>query len=421
MCIMPRRPARPAIGSRRWPPPSPRVRELIRAGAQLALAAPAEWLEEIDEATLKGSTAVVAGDPVLVAATRRTNRDNLLHWATANVRAPGEPVEPNLGKEPLAIARDLVRRGVGEAALDAYRTGQNAAWIRWMSIAFGLTSDPDELRELLDVTARSIAAFIDETIAAIGALIAAERAELTRGTHAERREVVALVVDGAPITEAVASRRLGYPLDDVHRAAVVWSDDPELSAASLESVANAFADAIGAERPLSVVATAASLWVWARSGEEPDLRRFGPAARAERAVRIAMGSPGQGMDGFRRSHLEALEAQRMVARIGSSQPIVSFEEVRLVSLATNDVEGAEQFVRNVLGDLESAEPLLRTSLLTFLREGCNAMATSKRLKTHRNTLLRRIARAEELLPRPLADSRIEVAVALEILRWRAGP
>ena len=45
---MPKRNTRP---SERWPAPSPRVKELIRKGAQLAISAPPEWLDEVDDAT----------------------------------------------------------------------------------------------------------------------------------------------------------------------------------------------------------------------------------------------------------------------------------------------------------------------------------------------------------------------------------
>jgi DNA-binding PucR family transcriptional regulator len=113
------------------------------------------------------------------------NRANLLHWAAANIRDPGAPVPANLGPEPLGIARDLVRRGLDDAALQTYRIGQNVAWRFWMEIAFGLTSDPQELHELLDVSSHSITSFIDATIAGSSAQIQLEREELTRGTHAE--------------------------------------------------------------------------------------------------------------------------------------------------------------------------------------------------------------------------------------------
>ncbi|MDT5029530.1 MAG: hypothetical protein QOE61_6001, partial [Micromonosporaceae bacterium] len=100
-----------------WPSPSERTRELMRRGAEIVLNFRAEWLEELQEATLSADTTrAVATDPVLRAANLRTNRSNLLHWAAANVREPGEPVPANLGTEPLGIARDMVRRGLDDSA-----------------------------------------------------------------------------------------------------------------------------------------------------------------------------------------------------------------------------------------------------------------------------------------------------------------
>jgi DNA-binding PucR family transcriptional regulator len=57
-------------------------------------------------------------------------------------------------------------------------------------------------------------------------------------------------------------------------------------------------------------------------------------------------------------------------------------------------------------------------VLVYVREQSNASRAAKRLYTHRNSLLRRLARAEQLLPRPLSENSVEVAVALEVLRWR---
>ncbi|MCE9573314.1 MAG: PucR family transcriptional regulator [Deltaproteobacteria bacterium] len=402
-----------------WPPPSPRVRDLIRRGAEMALRAPPEWLAEVDNATLDTDyMKAVADDPVLAAATRRSNRDNLLHWAAANARDPGAPVPANVGAEPIAIARELVRRGATQSSLDAYRTGQNAAWLRWMSLAFALTSDVDELRELLDVSARSIANFVDATIAAISAQMLVERDELTRGTHAERREVVALVLDGAPITTKSAAQRLGYDLDQTHHAAIVWSDAPSSDMTLLERAADAVADAIGSQRRLTVIASAATLWLWVPRGAEPDLDQLRVATRALAHVRIAIGSRGRGVEGFRRSHFDALSTQRMLARVGSAHRIASFAEVQLVALVTQDPEAAAQFVADTLGELATAPVELRDTVRTFLAEGCNASRAAEVLHTHRNTLLRRLARAEDLLPRGLDGNRIHVAVALDVLRWQ---
>ena|SRR5690242_19966657 len=180
-----------------WQHPSERTCDLLRQGAEIALNSLQEWLDEIDEATLAAVTMrAVAQDPALRAATRRINRAHLTFWASETVRDPGAPVPAYTGPDSLSHARDLVRRGLDESALDSYRVGQNAAWRRWMQTAFTLTSDPDELRELLDVSARSVSGFLDATIVDIAARMAAEREELTHGTHAERREIVTLLVEG---------------------------------------------------------------------------------------------------------------------------------------------------------------------------------------------------------------------------------
>jgi DNA-binding PucR family transcriptional regulator len=123
------------------------------------------------------------------------------------------------------------------------------------------------------------------------------------------------------------------------------------------------------------------------------------------------------VEGFRRSHFDALAAQRMLARLGSSERFVSFDTVRLVALVTQDAASARTFVNQTLGELGTASAKLRDALRVFLRDGSNASRAAELLRTHRNTLLRRLTRAEELLPRPLGGQRLDVAVALEVLRW----
>jgi DNA-binding PucR family transcriptional regulator len=398
-----------------WPAPPPRIRELIRQGAQVALNAPEDWLRELDAATLSGGNrARVADDPVLAAATRRTNRSNLLFWAAANVREPGKRVPANLGDAPLAVARDLVRRGLDESALDAYRTGEVMALRLWMQICFSLTTDSRELRELVDVSCRSISAFVDDTVDAISAQVARERSQLTSGTHAERRETVTLLLEGAPIPRGRAEQRLGYRLTGEHTAAIVWSDDASPDLGELDRTAEAIGAAAGDPRPLTVLATAATRWVWVHG--RPDLA--GLDLRVVPAVRVATGPAASGIDGFRRSHLDALTVQRMLARLDSPQQLATHEEVELVALLTREPERAEQFVRRTLGELETAPAEITESVRAYLAAECNASRAAARLYTHRNTLLRRLARADQLLPRPLAENVVHVAAALEVLRWR---
>lgn len=403
-----------------WERPPERIRELIRQGAQVVISRQAEWLDELDRATLAADKSV-ADDPVLAGAIRRTNRANVLHWATANVRNPGLPVSPNLGQEPIAIARDMVRRGLDQSVLNIYRVGQNVAWRRWMDIAFELTNDPTELHDLLYVTSLSISSFIDETIAGGMAQMRLERDELTRGTHAERREVVALILDGAPISRQRAESRLGYGLNHFHTAAVVWSEEAEPDVAALERGAEALARSAGSNRPLSVIASAASRWVWVPGTSGPDVESVDHELAALPGVRIAIGPTAKGIEGFRLSHLDALTTQRMLARLHSAQRVASFNDVALVALITQDPDGADQFIKHTLGDFESAGAEIKHTVWTFINEQCNASRAAARLYTHRNTLLRRIARAQQLLPAPLEQTSVHVAVALETLHWRGEP
>lgn len=392
----------------------------MQAGVQQILDAPDAVLDdlirEIDVATLTGQDPALAEDPALIAAMRRSNRANFVFWAESIRRDPGARVPPNPGPEPRVIARDLTRRGLDDGVLQAWRGGQNAAWRRWMGIAFGLTHDPEELAELLDYSARSIFGYVDATIAAVSAQMRAEREQLTRGTQRERLETVTLLIEGAPVRRAIAETRLGYSLDRSHLAAVVWSDQAEPDVAALDQTTETLAAAVGARRPLTVTASVGARWVWVPSDDYPDPRALHSVLEDHDHVFVALGSPARGMDGFRRSHLEALATQRLLMR-ASRVRLARWGSVQLVALVSNDEPGAREFLRRTLGDLADGDPELRETLRIYLREQSNAPRTAKVLFTHRNTVLTRIARAERLLPKPLTHNSLEVAVALELAAW----
>ncbi|MEB3067596.1 PucR family transcriptional regulator [[Mycobacterium] vasticus] len=405
-----------------WARPSKRVRELIQQGARSVIDTRPWWFAGARQDMLSSSEylGVIANDPVAVEAVDRSNRSNQIHWAAANISHPGEPVPPNLGTEALAIARYLVRLGIDEAAVvDMYRLAQNATVRAWMQIVFSLTSDPDEMRELFDVSERSITSFLGATVSGIHRQMAIERNELVRGTHAERRQIVALILDAAPIPLEHAQDQLGYQLEQEHTAAVIWGDESATDQSDLAQAAEMLIQGQHGQPALSVLASAATRWIWLSGPTGPELdarslRRIPPG------VRIALGPTTAGIEGFRTSHLDAITTQRMMARLGSTQQVARFSEVELVSLINAEPEQADRFITHTLGDFEFASTELHRTVLTFVREQCNAARASARLFTHRNTLLRRLSRANELLPQPLDGSSVHVAVALEALAWRGA-
>lgn len=407
--------------TRFWEPPSDRVAELIRIGVARILEHPGELFEALDTAVLDAARDVMASDPGLGDALRASSRANLGHWATANLRDPGLPVVPSLGPENVGVARDIVRRGFDETILTSYRAGQNVTWQHWMGIAFDLTDDLGELRELLDVTSRSIFAFVDDTLDDITALIETERAQLVDGTHLARLEVVNLVLEGAPITSRRASERLRYELGARHTAAIAWSEHPDLVPGSLDLAAEALARACGGGRPFTVVASQSSLWIWVPGAREPDLDVLAAALSPLPDVRLAVGSTAGGMEGFRRGHLDAVATLRLLHGSPAGTRLASYEEVQVVALATQDRERSAAFVVRALGDLATANPELQETLRVYLREQWSATRAARVLFTHRNTVLNRLARAQELLPGPLDHRAVQVALALEIIHWLGPP
>lgn len=407
---------RPANGP--WPAPTPRVCELLRRGAEHVLNAPADWLEAIDLAGLSHhSMKALAEDPVLISASRRAARFSLIHWARANIERPGEPVPPYMPADELNVARELLRLGKTELLFHGARAAQATAWQQWMGIAFELTSDRDELRSLLEVSARSIDEYIGAGMDILSAFLRSEREAQQGDSHVERRELVTAIIEGGEVRVAQASRQLGYGLEQPHHAAVIWSEEGDGRLVDLEAAASALVRANGGGQSLCVIANAATLWVWIAGYSPIEQGLLQAAIRNLPAVRIAIGSAGQGVEGFRRAHLDALTTQRVLGRLQSPAQVVSFDDIRLVSLMTRDPKANQRFVAHTLGQLATAPAQLRRSLLTFLACGSNASQAAQRLHTHRNTLLRRLARAEELLPRPLEENRVHVAAALEALSW----
>lgn len=397
--------------SSEWPQVSPPVRTLIRQAAEQVLNPPEQWIKAMHDAALGGvRMAAVADDPVLADGARRTNLANIMHWAASNVSRPGERVSVNMTPEILDSARDLVRRGLDESSLDSFRTAQSVAWRLWMELCFAVTDDPALLHELLMVTSLSISTFLDDTVAAMSRRMADERAELARGTHAQRRTTVALLLEGAPIPIERAETQLGYRLSGPHTAAVLWDDDTD-AATDLESAASDLSRLAG--RPgLTVVASASSWWMWLPCEVQADALEDHPT------IRVALGRSGSGVEGFRRSHFQALTAQRVLSRPVHRRRIVGFDEIRLISLLDTDRPLVDDYVADVLGDLRTASAELRSTVRTWIGLQCNTARTAEELYTHRNTIIRRLARAEDLLPRPLRENLLDVAVCLEVLEWQ---
>ncbi len=400
---------------RGWDPPPPELADLLKQVVGLMLDEAEELLAAIDEASFEVNRELLDLAPGLTDPLRAAGRSNVMVWAMANLRKPGQPVPANLSPENLDFARDVVRHGFDETILSGFRTGQNLALQAITDAVFRITDEPAALHELLTLASRSVFAYVEDTLEGITATIRAERAQLRDAASAARAEAVALILEGAPISERRATQLLGYEVGRLHTAVIVWAEDAAAAAdGALERATNDLARAAGAARPLTLPVGPTTVWAWF-SGAAASLagsRHDGSEGPA--GVRTAVGRPGAGLAGFRRSHQEAAATQRLARRLPLRSHLVSYDEVEVVALASTQEDQAREFVSRTLGPLVSAAPEIRETLRTYLRQECNLTRTAHVEFAHRNTVATRLERARDLLPRPLTDHTLEVSLALEI-------
>jgi DNA-binding PucR family transcriptional regulator len=381
-----------------------------------------EVIAETDQA-ITGTMPALATDPTIAAETSASTRANVRRYLAAARRAE-DPPPPDVPPEALDVARTLVRRGIETDAIhQAYRRGQQTVWRRWVRVAEEVTTSQHELAAVIDLSMDLLFTYVDAVLGRVIAEMQREREAVLGGALARRAETIRLILDGAPLDAATASRRLGYDLERRHTAAVLWSEPADTPAGSLEETAVALARAAGARRPLTLASGTTTVWAWISSDGVLRTDGLGDAlAPVDPAVRVALGPTRPGINGFRVSHEAALTVQGLLAGNPEAGRLATYDELEITALAAQDRQRAADFVAGTLGPLAddtAAAARLRETLRVYLDEADNAPRAAARLHTHRNTVLQRVARAAHLLGYQPSERRLALQLALE-LRRRLG-
>ena len=363
-------------------------------------------------------------------------RVGTLHSVRANLglmmtmlREGADPSTAVPPPEALAYARDYVRRGLSFELLQrAYRTAQAEVSRMWLEHLRLATADRDSFAESVGFFNDWLFAWIEALERQLTEVYMRERERWVRGSAAARAEHVRAILDGAREDAGDASKRLAYELGRHHLAYLIWRDDDAGEAGDghgvfpdMERLAIIVAEAVEARGQLTIplggqLACWAGLWDAA-----PALEHL--AARLDTApghpLRVAIGLPGHGMEGFRRSHREALLARRAADVLGyGDRRCVRFADCALDALLIGDLDEARRFVERELGELaQDGDPTRRIvmTLLAFLDEGASFVRAARRLGVHENTVAYRVRRAEELLGHRVAERRLELHVALRLM------
>ncbi|MBB2890980.1 helix-turn-helix domain-containing protein [Flexivirga oryzae] len=395
-----------------WPAPSTGATDVIRSVSQQLLAEAEGFAAAVIAPALnaQNDTALLA-DGSLTNEDRQISHSDLVQWLTANIQHPGHRVELYFSTRTTDYIRDLTSRGIAPDFAEGWRVGLAISWRRWLRECLAQCSDPALLEEILDIIAQSMAQYaIDWMVAAREASVA----DAMANADSDAVAMIQLIANGASVPQDFAEGRLNYRLARWHQALVLWTDDPA-QVEALEAAVAAVRDTTAGQRALVARASTTSRWIWLSGPSGPDLNPVEKALAAAEPVQSTVGRPGHGLEGFRSSHQDALAAQAMIIRLGSARRFTEYAEVELIDTLTRDRATAQRFVTNTLGPLAEADAELREALLTYVQCGFNTTRAAATLYAHRNTVERRVSRANKLSAVKVEDNPTHVAAALLVL------
>ncbi|HVD39642.1 MAG TPA: helix-turn-helix domain-containing protein [Solirubrobacterales bacterium] len=315
------------------------------------------------------------------------------------VRAP--PVPPAL----LSQARLAARNGVPlDTVLRRYMAGQ--------AILLDFLVEQVQREEALAAAGlRRLLALSSSALDHLLASVSDEyrREEETRGDHsAERR--LAVRVERLLAGEPLGTGEVDYDFDAHHVAVVGHGPDASVTIRTLPAALDC--------RLLHVTRGDGVTWAWLGTR-----RRLDPAGIMRRLVSIhgssavAIGEPGSGVSGWRRSHRQA-EAARLVLHHRQEGPVRYAEVALLASMLQDDL------LRSSLYELY-LEPLalerdggaaFRATLRAYFEADRNISSAASALKVDRRTVANRLRAIEGKLPRPLGSALPDIEAALNLER-----
>jgi DNA-binding PucR family transcriptional regulator len=342
------------------------------------------------------------------------------------LRSGADPsTAPSLGDATLAYAQDGAQQGIPLTIfMRSYRLAHAATSRHFNGILARYATNADELNLATELGSSWMFAYVDTALCLVEDVYVTERDRWLRSAAASRAETIGTILSGQPIDIDVATRRLRHEVGRVHVAAIAWLDTHEegrSTLALLEAAIRDIAAAIGCQRPLIHPLGILSVAAWISTHSDVpakvlDELRFRTATAP--GVRVAIGEPARGIAGFRASHIEALEAQR-IARMAHRPEgsITRYNDIAVRALASADLEQARAFVARELGPLAARDENTRrlaATVRTYLDENGSRGRTAKRLTVHENTVAYRLRQAEELLGRSVEKRTLELRLALAL-------
>lgn len=298
-------------------------------------------------------------------------------------------------------------------------TGQEFLIQELMRAAADLVPEADRVDAISAMT-RDVTSCWSSFIGRIGDEYRRQQDDWIRTSEGQKARLVQNILQRGDVDATEASQVLGYDLTQQHVCCVLWFEGLDLDAVRLfdfASIAREVASAAGSGAHLSVNFSDHRLEVWlGNPAKSPgDVLRHG---RWPSALHAAVGSRLSGVDGFRRTHAEAVASAQVAVRSKTTPAVTAYPDVELVSLLTCDFDRARAFVIRTLGPIarqNARAQELRETLAAWIDSSGSVTATSQTLFMHRNTVNYRLRQLEDLLGQDWNRTRLRCA--LTIAEW----
>jgi len=356
----------------------------------------------------------IAEDTVLSALVRASVR---AHWMAFLASLLEPQREVHLVQPGAEVAAELARRGHPSTVLfRVYRVAQQAVWEYATSVVGTVPHDDLDEAEVLVFFWSRASTWLDSSIEASVEVYQTERDRIQQGESAQRLDTVRAVLAGhTPDAREVSLFLGGHPISGYNTALLLHTERND-AVSGLDEAAARLGRELGVRQPLVVNPGGRDLWCWLGTRAAPDLAVLHrcDAWLHERGIVVATGTPSQGVDGFRLSHREAQDAQRIAFQAKVPRPLTLFAQVELLSLMSGSPEAAVRFTMrtlDALADQTDSAARLRQTLHALLATG-SVEAAARLLSVHKNTVRYRVNQAEALLGRPASTAATEVELAL---------
>ncbi|MFJ9559885.1 CdaR family transcriptional regulator [Streptomyces fuscichromogenes] len=384
---------------------------------------------------IAGDTSAVIGFNVLITdaegmviGSGDSSRVGTFHEASVEVVRSQEPATHNASQ-----AQQLrgVRPGV---TLPLIAGGQAVGTV-------GITGTPAQVRRFGLLVKRQTEILLRESVMLRSRLLAERAGEkLLADIAAYDPEVVEgdfLVFRAAELGFDLRQRRIAVAFEvtvpgvPAHRQGAHRQGAPTLALVRselLRTVGEVFAD------PQDIIATTAPGWIGVLhrlpSGGSleslaADCRRVTDVIAAQDGLtaRAGIGEPATSVGGLHDSYQDACEALRLGTRVAGGSAVHLITDLRVHQVLT----AVGQSARNRLVDLTTADlrtqpdwPALRDTITAWCESGFNLVRAAAALHVHRNTVVYRMNKIEQITGRPLREHRTTMALYLACLADQLG-